>query len=596
MKLSINDFSGLIPVMDSHALPDHSAQIALNCTTESHKVKLRTDVPEWSDASEVVSDVNQRKYQIINGELKEDNIPLAMEKPAIVTVEKTDYWTIGGGYAHQSDSPHFQMKSAIGLAGTPSTLELDSASLNEENSTFTMQFTSPGGTYPATMLVVNAASAEHISLLYNGMEYPLQYPNQLSIPDDDNGVYATLQIEGVEFQSVPASSPAPAGSVVINDTIIRVKGKLIKNKSRRNYVVTYWDGRHESPPSDPSEDIEVCKGDIVNVTIGSYSGGHGTHTPDIEDNAPAFYIYRTGGSLTSAGYYFVDEKDQSGIYEDTKPDYLLQEKLSIVESPKTGMRFLHFFNGALVAAKDNHVYFSEPHILNNWPSKYEYSFAADVTGMTVSGNSIIVFVEDHAPSILRGTSPEALTQTELTDGFECVSANSICTVAENTYYVSAEGLVMITSSGQYRVITTQFFSKSQWTALNPSTMKCSADNFAIRLYLSDGSIYIFDLRQDGMVLTKYDAGSFFTWKTKIFTFPEPICFRLVRATTADGTGTFTVYAGHDLSITATLPCSYTNGRAVRLRPNIFSREWCFQVISQSDLLEIEASESPSEMY
>ena len=127
-------------------------------------------------------------------------------------------------------------------------------------------------------------------------------------------------------------------------------------------------------------------------------------------------------------------------------------------------------------------------------------------------------------------------------------------------------------------------------------MKCSADNFAIRLYLANGDIYIFDLRADGMVLTKYTGGETFTWKTKVFTFPVPVCFRLVRATTAAGTGTFTVFAGHDLSITASLACSYTNGRAVRLRPNIFSREWCFQVESASDLLEIEAAESPSEMY
>ena|GEM_PF-6082086 len=149
--------------------------------------------------------------------------------------------------------------------------------------------------------------------------------------------------------------------------------------------------------------------------------------------------------------------------------------------------------------------------------------------------------------------------------------------------------------------------------MNPATMKCSADNFSIRLYINSGigtesgsesgttsttqTIYIFDLRPgDGMVLTEYNGGESFTWKTGIITFPTPVCFRVIRATTANGTGTFTVYAGHDLSISVTAPCSYTNGRAVRLRPNIFSREWCFQVESASDLLEIEAAESPAEIY
>ena len=636
MKITLNNFSGIIPIMDGRSLPEHAGQTALNCTTESRKVKLRTDVPEWTLAEPQSSDVNGRKYQIDgNGKLLEDNISVYMEKPAAPTLEKVDFWTLLHGYTGKTNSPRFFLKNSIGIAGTDTSLSIAKFSYDEETSNFIMQFISPGGYYSnGGAIRINTASSSNVKIIYNGQEYSLDYPNTVSIPDADNGVYATVYFEGVSFTEsdpvVDESADIENMNLMVKTTNIFVRGKLIKNKTRRNYVVTYWDGRHESPPSDASAEIDVCKGDTVKVTVAPYSGGHGTHTPDIADNAPAYYIYRTGGSLSSAGYFFVDEipdpavsesgsdsgsgSTESGseyVFEDKVPDYLLQEQLSIVESPLEGMSFLHFFNGSLVAAKGNHVYFSEPHILNNWPSKYEYSFADDVTGLSVTSNSIIVFVDGHSPSILRGAAPDALTQTNLQDGFVCLNPDSICTVGEDTYYAAAEGLVSISSSGQYRVITTQFFSKAQWAALNPATMKCSADNFSIRLYLNAGNetesgsesgttpqtVYIFDLRPgEGMVLTEYNGGSSFRWKTGIITFPTPVCFRVIRATTANGTGTFTVYAGHDLSISVTAPCSYTNGRAVRLRPNIFSREWCFQVESASDLLEIEAAESPAEIY
>lgn len=602
MKLSIDNFSGIVPVLDPHSLPDSAAQTALNCTTESRKVKLRTNVPAWSDPNaNLTSDVNGRTYAIINGLLKEDNVSLHQRKPATVTLTKTEYWTMATGYRGRNDSPKFQLRTNIGLKGAASTLNFTGITFDANGTTFSMTFFKPGGVYSAGIVGVNMPDAKNCELLYAGQVYPLSYSHQISIPDDDNGVYATVYIDGVEFStSAPsAAENAAQGSVIINDTTITIKGKLIKNKSRRNYVVTYWDGRHESPPSATSAEIDVCKGDIVNLKWSSYFP-NSTYTPDVAGNDPAFYIYRTGGSLSSFGYYFVGETanvpTENQPYQDKIPDYLLQEKLEIVESPQTGMQFLHFFNGSLVAAKGNHVYFSEPHILYNWPSKYEYSFASTVTGLTVSGNSVIVFVSGHSPSILRGTSPGALVQTEVSDGFECVSADTICTVAGSTYYACADGLAYISPSGEYRLITQNFFSRAQWAALVPSTMKASADNFGIRLYPASGPTYIFDLRSDGLVLSTYNAGSTFDWKTGILTFPKPVCFRVVRATTSDGTGTFTIYAGHDLEHSVTAPCSYRNGRAYRLTPNIFAREWCFEVVGSSDLLEIEAAESPAEIY
>lgn len=597
MRISISNFSGMLPILDARALPDHAAQIAENCQTESGVVKLRTDVPAWSDPEEEenISAVNKRKYSIQNGILCEDNISLHMPKPAKVTLEKVPFWTLKDGYTHKKDGveyPSFQLKSTIGIAGTPSTLNPSAITIDEDTSAFTIKFTKIGTYIPSnTQAIINLPDVNNITLLYNSIEIPLAYPSSISIPDDENGVYATLYFEGVTFET---ETPPGNGSMQIDTVHTIIKGKIVQNKTRRNYVVTYWDGRHESPPSDVSDAIDISNGDKVKITIPSYTPNQ-NYTPEIADNAPAFYIYRTGGSVTSSNYYFVDEKASYGTYTDEKKDYLLQEALSVVESPRNDMSDLHFFNGSLVAAKDNHVYFSEQHILYHWPSSYEYSFADDVTAITVTGNNVIVFAKGKSPSILQGSHPGAMSQTELEDRYICVSAQSVCTVEGVTYYATAEGLAALSPSGQCRLISKNFFSREQWAALNPETLKCSADSFAIRLYTESGIIYIFDLLQDGMTLSRYNTGSQFIWKTKVLTFPVPVCFRLVRITTADGKGEGTVFAGTDMQNQYLIPCSIPNGRAVNI-PVTFSRQWCFQVKSESDLIEIEAASTPIELY
>lgn len=598
MKLSIQNFSGMIPLQHPGKLPEHAAQTAENCCTESGIVRFRNTVSDWVDPeSGNVSSVNQRKYAILNGILTEDGVSLHMEKPSKPSVRKIPFWTLEDGYTFKKAGvsyPKFQLSSAIGIAGTPSILDPVSVVYDDETSAFTMKFTKTGMYLPSnTQVIINMPDTANIHLLYDEQEIRLEYPNSISIPDDDNGVYATIYFEGVKFET---EDPPGEGEMKISTVHTIIKGRIMQNKTRRNYVVTYWDGRHESPPSDISEDVDVCNGDHVQITMTGYTGGHGTHTPDLADNAPAFYIYRTGGSVTSAAYYFVGERSSAGTYEDNVKEHLLQEELSIIESPRTDMCHLRFFNGSLLAAKGSHVYFSESHILYHWPSAYEYSFADEVTGLTVSGNSVIVFVRNHAPCILQGSSPGALTQTTLEDIYSCVSATSICTVAGITYYASMEGLVALSASGTCKLFTLPFFSRTQWKALHPESMKCSADPFGIRLYLADGSIYIFDFTSNGTVLSKINTGSEkFIWKTKVFTFPVPVCFRLARITTADGEGLCTLSAGNKLEHTINVPCAIPNGRAFRFG-TVYARQWCIEVQSSSDLLEIELATSPQEMY
>lgn len=591
MRLSIRTFAGETPVLDGRSLPESGAQIALNCTTRSGKVKLRKDCPAWEDPSEsgVDSDVDGRRYRIEGGVLTEDGVPLAQGKPSIAKVEVLPFWTLDKGYRDSKNSPKFQLRHNWGIAGGTSRLDVHEITYDEDKQQCQMHFRYPGLVLEESpgMLIVNGVSEDTCELLYDGDEVSVKYGGQITITDKDHGVYASVIINGVEIKKF---SPG-TGAWTLSGADVIIKCSLVKNIQRRNYVVTYWDGRHESPPSDVSEEVEVTAGDIVRITLSGYSGGHGDHTPEHEELSPGYYLYRTGGSVTAAGYFYVDRLSDGDTYEDTKEDYLLQEKLDIVEPPPEGMKYLHEISGALVAAVGHTVRFSEPNIECSWPYKYEYRFGSEVIALAVVGNSVIVYVKDGSPSILRGSHPSAMIQSKIADGLKCVSAESVCTSGEDSYYVSEEGLVRITASGSYSVISRSFFSREQWQALEPETMKCAADTFSIRLYPASGPVYIFDILPQGLSLTRYDGGGEYTWRSAIFVFPKPVCFRLIRATTESGEGSCTVYAG---GLAVACPCSWINGRAVRIQ-NIFAREWCFEVSSGSDLLEIEAAQSATEM-
>ncbi len=591
MKIDIQNFSGEIPVLNPRSLPEAAAQTALNCTTRSGKVKLRSDCPPWSDPADnpVESEVDGRKYLIENGVLTEDNIPLAQGKPAIAKVEVVPFWDLETGYRDSKNSPKFQLRHNWGIAGGTSRLDVDKITFDDDKQQCRIHFRYPGLVLDESpgMMIVNGVSEDTCELLYDGDEVSVKYGGQITITDKDHGVYASLVINGIEINKFSPGS----GAWTLSGADVVIKCSVVKNVQRRNYVVTYWDGRHESPPSDVSDEVQVTAGDIVRIHLPAYSGGHGDHAAEHEELAPGYYIYRTGGSVTSAGYFFVDRFPGEGVYEDSKEDYLLQEQLSIVENPPDGMKFLHEINGSLVAAIGNTVRFSEPNIENNWPSKYEYRFGRTVTALSVVGNSVIVFSENGSPSILRGSHPSSMSQTKIADGLKCMSSDSVCSSGEDSFYVSEEGLVKISASGQYSVISRNFFSREQWMKMNPESMKCSADNFSIRLYLDSGIIYIFDILPQGLSLTQYNGGSQFTWRSAVFVFPKPVCFRLVRATTESGGGSFSVFAG---GLQVNCPCSWINGRPVRIQ-NIFAREWCFEVSADSDLLEIEAAQSATEM-
>ena len=127
MKLSIQNFSGMIPLQHPGKLPEHAAQTAENCCTESGIVQFRNTVSDWVDPeSGNVSSVNQRKYAILNGILTEDGVSLHMEKPSKPSVRKIPFWTLEDGYTFKKAGvsyPKFQLSSAIGIAGTPSILD-----------------------------------------------------------------------------------------------------------------------------------------------------------------------------------------------------------------------------------------------------------------------------------------------------------------------------------------------------------------------------------------------------------------------------------------------------------------------------------------
>lgn len=578
MKIWIQDFSGMIPVLNARLLPESSAQRAMNCTVESHKVLPRAAWKSWEDYhDDTVTTTENEHFSLVDGILCEDGVPVAIDKPsAPPSVELLKFWDILGG---SSGSPaRFRLRHHWGFAINGQTREIDSSSIqfDEKTQRYKVLFHYAGDSTNADMFKAVVPSVD-FEILYNNEI--LSYPNPASpvLILYEDGVYASLYFEEAELRSI---SYTPPGSYTakIDAQDITVFVRVVKKKVSRTYSFAYVDSHNRiGPSSDVSETIEFTDGDKVKLTFPESS------------EYDKIYLYRTGGSVTNADYYFVDEVSGTEYLDEIR-DYLLEEKMPRNENPPEGLSYLNIVNGALVAAKDNIVCFSEPFIENNWQTAWQYKCMDTITGISVSGSSVIVLT-DGEPVILRGSHPASMLMSTIAGGYSCVSEDSVASDGSTTYYASETGLVAVSANGSSSIITKSFFSREQWKSLQPETLKCYHDGLSIYLFFGSAS-YVIDLLPGGPVLIELESPGTVFWRTKIFQFSSPETFRFVRITTEGGNGSAVVICGEKRMNVSCVP---PDSRPARLQWNEYSREWSVEVTSETGILGIELATSATEM-
>lgn len=126
-------------------------------------------------------------------------------------------------------------------------------------------------------------------------------------------------------------------------------------------------------------------------------------------------------------------------------------------------------NGIMAGFVDNFVAFCDPYHPYAWPLAYQIPLKFPITGLGVFGQTLFVGTIAN-PSFISGSDSASMSEQMLPDSQACVSAKSIAPAQGGVLYASPDGICYASPNG-VEVITTALFSREDWQALTPSSIK-----------------------------------------------------------------------------------------------------------------------------
>ena len=304
------------------------------------------------------------------------------------------------------------------------------------------------------------------------------------------GVFQVTDINNTNYVSTP--TPA-SGWTVPYDKVVTINMNYSRTSTQYQYYVqtTVDQYGQESPPSDPSAQVEWGPNDAL--TVQAASGGTKVR------------LYRSATGTTESKFYFVAEVAPGATYADSLTDAQLSETLPLIENPPTAMSGLVSMPGGFLAAfNGKDVYFSEPFLPYSWPTRYRLTMDYDVVGLATIGNDLIVLTTGN-PYYISGTHPDIMSQTKLPVEQSCVAKRSIAYADKFVVYASPDGLVSI-AGGQVSVITSKFYTRDQWQALTPANLIGAVHDQRYVGFFTTGGI-IFDFKEPNSTLSTTDESA-----------------------------------------------------------------------------------------
>ena len=331
---------------------------------------------------------------------------------------------------------------------------------------------------------------------------------------------------------------------------------------RRDYVVTFTSTlgslTMEGPPSNPSDIVAVSPHQQVKLTniphppSGNYKWtGKNLYRRLVASGQESFALVAV---LDANSDTFTDDLDTASI----PGDALLS--VNWYPPPENMHSLVALSNGLMFGANDNDICVSEPYLPHAWNPANRYPVPHKIVGLGVADNNVVAITEQN-PYMLTGTTPAAMSTTELTLSQGCLSKRSIVSGNFGCCYASPDGLVLISSGGS-RLLTEPVFTRKQWLAFNPSSMICAAHDDKIIIAYTDTSgkngtmilmprsieqgvvfsdQYFTAARQDGLLdslmvytpgvglgLWNEGAAMPYTWVSRQFILPEPATFTACR--------------------------------------------------------------------
>lgn len=278
------------------------------------------------------------------------------------------------------------------------------------------------------------------------------------------------------YMGVPAPTTAPTLTASSSAGTVETRAYVY------TFISEFGDVKEESAPS-PAATVTVTTSGAT-VTVEDFDT-----PPTVGYNITSIRIYRTITGASSVTYSFVAEISVgTASYVDALTVAELGSELPSLywTPPPDDLKGLVAMpNGILAGFRGNQVWFSEPYYPHAWPEGYMLTTDYQIVGLGVYETTLVVLTNRY-PYLISGVSPTSMSQQKLPIPQPCVAKRSIASDQYGVLYASPNGLVSL-GSGSQDVVTVPLYTRDEWQALNPSTMKAMIYNNMYMGFYTDGS-------------------------------------------------------------------------------------------------------------
>jgi hypothetical protein len=297
--------------------------------------------------------------------------------------------------------------------------------------------------------------------------------------------------------------PPPAIAAYLDNIEVKGSGAFADTATTTatNYVYTFVnDFSEESAPSLPSPTI--LRPDGVSVTITTP-----TSEPtgiDGDYHITTKRIYRAATGSTGTAYRFVAEIPLSQAdYVDTLTDAELGEVLSSDNwalPPDDLEGILALPNGVMAGFRRNQLCFSVQNRPHAWPVEYRLNTDTDIVGIGNIDTTVVIGTKSFLYTA-SGNDPAAYSMSKFEVPYAASSKRSFAYVTGlGVVFSGPDGLMASAGPGQPRNLTQSVFTRRQWQALDPTSIRSVSHNDIYFMFWESASsrgCYAVDLRSAG---------------------------------------------------------------------------------------------------
>lgn len=319
-------------------------------------------------------------------------------------------------------------------------------------------------------------------------------------------VTATNSYTAGDYAGIASASPDDSGSTFsthYDNVHVRASGSTgyVPANVATSYVYTFVnDLGEESAPSNPS--ATVVRPDGVSVTVttpvalpSGVSSEYGVATKR---------IYRATSGNTGTEFLFVAEVALSTAdYVDVLTDAELGDALETDDwdLPPTDLEDIQALpNGVMAGFSKNRLCLSAQNRPHAWPVGNRLLTDTDIVGIGAIDTTVVIGTQSFL-YWATGNDPAAYSMAKSEVPYACVSKRSFAYLTGiGVVFAGPDGLMATAGVGQVRNLTDGVFTRDQWQALNPTSIRGVAHNDIYWMHWEAGSqrgCYAIDMKPTG---------------------------------------------------------------------------------------------------